>query len=177
VLQQLKGTTMKNSDICDFLSDKERRSCLELFCIKNSCSTNRWNNPETIVEWKRQEASGQSIDIIFSKGRSIFLTPPPELLTKEIEDVTSRLSCLTDIAVRAGLLETGTPEITDPTDKSDTAKTVKTFKETFERLKMELSQKRDELRDLFSEMQDLAECNDRAVDAMKEAGDALSELL
>ena len=40
--------------------------------------------------------------VIFSKGRSIALTPPPEMLTKEIEDSQTRLSFLKGIAEELG---------------------------------------------------------------------------
>ena len=56
-------------------------------------------------------------------------------------------------------------------------KVIVDFRTRFDRLKTEIAQKRDELRDIISEAEDLVDCNERALENMEEAADALSEIL
>ena len=114
--------------------------------------------------------------VIFSKGRSIALTPPPEMLTKEIEDSQTRLSFLKGIAEELGISDNAASDSIDGELKiSD--KVIVDFRTRFDRLKTEIAQKRDELRDIISEAEDLVDCNERALESMEEAADALSEIL
>jgi len=180
-LPHLKGGVslrkmMKNSEINEYLSDSERKSFLKQFCLDNEYSKEEWNYASTIYEWKNREADIQVMRVIFSKGRSIALTPPPEMLTKEIEDSQTRLSFLKGIAEELGISDNAASDSIDGELKiSD--KVIVDFRTRFDRLKTEIAQKRDELRDIISEAEDLADCNERALESMEEAADALSEIL
>ena len=55
--------------------------------------------------------------------------------------------------------------------------TAKQITKQFNAIKKRIAKERDKLRDLVSEINDVEECSGRAVEAMEEAADALSEYL
>ncbi|MFA6661424.1 MAG: hypothetical protein WCS56_00155 [Bacilli bacterium] len=171
---------MKNYDIMKFLSDEEEKRFVD----------------EYRDDWENTEAPQKAIKDFFEsmldeENDPIIGQPfsPFELLGPEIVSAKARLNDLLYIdqkAERKGLLgivkkegyikseapkEAVTVEAIKPADVG------KDFASTFKRLKRELAEKRDELRDLIADAGDLLDSNERAMEGMEEAADALSEYL
>ncbi len=56
-------------------------------------------------------------------------------------------------------------------------RTVKAFDKKIKALTAKIAKDRDALRDLISEVEDITECCDRAIESLESAADSLSELL